>query len=315
MLSLDGSEHNRHRVAFGPAFRSRVVRESLEAWIEELVASQVQDIAPLGQADLRSTVALPLATEVMRRVLGLDASVEQLSRWNGSLTAAIDEVTEGGPVPGYGVEAFDELRRTVTDSMKPASLLANARDSGGLDTDEIAANVAVLLIGGIVTADGAISILFRHVLDRPRILDDLLEAPGLIRRAVDESLRLEPAAAFVDRYATCDVELGGRSVSRGDLVRVSISAANRDPAVFEHPDVFDMHRSNLEEHLAFARGPHACLGIHVARLEARIALKAVLEELTDLRHPEFPGPAPKGLIFRAPETVPAIWTGDSGTTS
>jgi cytochrome P450 len=314
MLSLDGSEHSRHRGAFGGAFRARAVRESLEAWTTGLAASLVDEIAPAGQADLRERIALPLATEVMRRILGLDVSSEELSRWNVSITAAIDEVTAGGSVPDYGIEAFGELRDAVADSAGGASLLADAGDRG-LDIDEVAANVAVLLIGGIVTADGAISILFRHLLDRPRILGALAESPDLIPKAVEESLRLEPAAAFVDRYAKGDVDLGGAHIAGGDLVRVSIAAANRDPVVFEQPDVFDVHRPNLGEHLAFVRGPHACLGIHVAKLEARVALEAVLESLQDLRNPEDPGPPPSGLIFRAPETVPALWAEDSGTIS
>jgi cytochrome P450 len=314
MLSLDGPAHGRHRAAFGKAFRARAVRESLETWITDLASSLVDGIAPVGWADLRGSVALPLATEVMCRILGLDVSAEQLSRWNRSITTAIDEVTEGGSVPDYGIEAFDELRIAVADSAERSSLLADAVESG-LDIDEVASNVAVLLIGGVVTADGAISILFRHLLDRPSTLQALAVDPGLIPRAVDESLRLEPAAAFVDRYATRDVDLGGAHIARGDLVRVSISAANRDPVVFERPDVFDIHRPNLGDHLAFARGPHACLGIHVARLEARMALEAVLERCQDLRHPEDRGPPPTGLIFRTPETVPAVWTGDSGTIS
>lgn len=314
MLSLDGPEHSRHRSAFGEAFRARAVKESLEDWVADLVPSLVGAIAPTGEADLRKTLALPLATEVMRRILGLNVSAEQLSRWNASITSAIDEVTAGGPVPGHGVESFDQLRRAVAQSAEQATLLADARATG-LEIDEVAANVAVLLIGGIVTSDGAVSILFRHLLDRPAILRDLYENLDLIPRAVDESLRLEPAAAFVDRYATRDVVLGGAHVADGDLVRVSISAANRDPDVFDRPDCFDLHRPNPGEHLAFARGPHACLGIHVAKLEARVALRVVLERLPNLRDPDVPGPPPGGLIFRTPETVPAVWAGDSATIS
>lgn len=313
MLSLDGAEHARHRQAFGPAFRARAVRESLETWTGELVESLVDDIAGRGEADLRATIALPLATAVMRKVLGLDrVSTDELSRWNTSITRAIDEVTAGKRVPDRGVEAFDALRRAVREGMREGSLLAHARASGGLEPDEIAANVAVLLIGGIVTSDGAISILFRHVLDHPSVVRRLIDDPDLIPAAVEESFRLEPAAAFVDRYATRDVDLGDSRVSRGDLVRVSISAANRDPTVFDRPDAFDIDRPNSGDHITFARGSHACLGIHVARLEARMALGVVLERLGEISDARPRGPAPSGLIFRAPTTVPAIWGGGSG---
>ncbi len=312
MLSLDGPAHSRHRNAFGLAFRARAVEESLEPWVRARAASLVDELAPAGRGDLRAAIALPLATEVMRRVLGLDVGLDELSRWNDSITAAIDEVTAGAEVPDYGIDAFSELRTAVAGSA--ATMLADVR-ARGLDADEVAANVAVLLIGGIVTVDGAISILFRHLLDRPRVLAELAEDPDLIPLAVEESLRLEPAAAFVDRYASRETNLAGVRVSAGDLVRVSISAANRDPEVFEQPDEFDIHRANIGEHLAFARGPHACLGIHVARLEARVALEAVLAKLVGLRDTYGPSPPPSGLIFRAPETVPAVWAENSGTIS
>ena len=91
--------------------------------------------------------------------------------------------------------------------------------------------------------------------------------PSLAANAVEESLRLEPAAGRVDRYATADVELGGAEVRTGDLVIVSLTAANRDPATFPDPDAFDVSRPNARSHLAFAQGPHACIGLHLARLE------------------------------------------------
>jgi cytochrome P450 len=114
----------------------------------------------------------------------------------------------------------------------------------------------------------------------------------------------------VDRYATRDVDLGGASIRHGDLVRVSLGAANRDPAVFTDPDLFDVTREGLGRSLTFARGPHACLGIHLARLEARAAVSAFLDIS--------PAPAARvidpvsGLIFRAPERVEVTWSGAPG---
>src|SRR6201989_2154480 len=113
--------------------------------------------------------------------------------------------------------------------------------------------------------------------------------PAGLSAAIDESLRLEPAAAVVDRYATADVTLGDAPIARGDLVRLSITAANRDPAVFADPHVFDPGRPNLRRHVAFAQGPHVCVGVHLARLEARAALGALLSRLPGLRlDPERP---------------------------
>jgi cytochrome P450 len=118
-------------------------------------------------------------------------------------------------------------------------------------------------------------------------------------------VRLEPAAAVVDRYATADVELGGCSIRRGDLVTVSLAGAGRDPSVFAAPDEFDVRRPNARRHLAWASGPHICLGMHLARLEALTALKAALA-LPGLRLAPS-SPPPHGLVFRKPSAVKVHW--------
>jgi cytochrome P450 len=154
----------------------------------------------------------------------------------------------------------------------------------------------VMLFGGIETTEGMIANAIVHVLAHPgeHGLADVLE----------ESLRLEPAAAVIDRYATKDAELGGAAIAAGDLVRISITAANRDPATFPDPDRFDPARPNARRHLAFAGGPHVCVGMHLARLEAHVALAEVLRlpglELTE---PAEVG----GLVFRKPLAVRARW--------
>src|ERR1019366_6853305 len=103
-------------------------------------------------------------------------------------------------------------------------------------------------------------------------------APEALESAIEESLRLEAAAAVLDRYATADAQLGGTKIRRGQLVRLSIAAANRDPALFAAPHEFRLDRPP-RQHLAFAQGPHVCVGVHLARLETRIGLASVLDRL------------------------------------
>ena len=130
--------------------------------------------------------------------------------------------------------------------------------------------------------------------------------PAMLEAALEESLRLEPAAAVIDRYATADTELGGASIARGDLVRLSLAGANRDPTVFPDPDAFALARRN-RRHLAFAQGPHVCVGVHLARLEARTALSQLLSRLPGLRlDPERPAEI-RGLVFRKPPRLDALW--------
>lgn len=306
MLSLDGPQHRRHRTPFSPAFRAPSARKKLAGWIEQQSIDLVEGSRAEGGGDLRALIAAPLAARVMRRALGLgDIALDRIRDWNDRIIAAIDEVTLGRPVPDDGGQAFAELRQAVARSLTSESDLASVQTLGDLTLDEIAANVAVLLIGGVVTSEGAIAICLTHLLAHPETLERVRNRPDLVEKAVAESLRLEPAAAFVDRYATRDVTLGGASIAEGDLVRVSISAANRDPGTFDDPDTFDIDRPNSDDHLAFARGPHACLGIHVARLETRVVVEQVVRRLPDLEVRD-PVP-PRGLIFRAPPKVPARW--------
>ncbi|MBA2701647.1 MAG: cytochrome P450, partial [Chloroflexi bacterium] len=142
---------------------------------------------------------------------------------------------------------------------------------------EVVSNAAVMMFGGIETSEGMTTTLFWHLLTHPDQLAALTADRSLATNAIEESLRLEPAAARVDRYATVDTELGGVPVARGDLVIVSLTAANRDPAAFERPDSFELSRPSARSHIAFAQGPHACVGLHLARLETRAALDAVLD--------------------------------------
>ena len=99
----------------------------------------------------------------------------------------------------------------------------------------------------------------------------------------------------------------GIAIGRGDPVRVSIAAANRDPTVFTNPDGFDLDRPNAGRHLAFAHGPHVCVGVHLARLEARTALTILLDRLPGLRlDPERPAEV-RGLVFRKPPALHVVW--------
>jgi cytochrome P450 len=145
------------------------------------------------------------------------------------------------------------------------------------------------------------------LLERPDELVRVRGEPKLLDIAIEESLRLEPAAAVVDRYAVADVELAGAQIARGELVRVSIAAANRDPSVFADPDRFDPTRVNAARHLAFAHGTHVCVGVHLARLEARTALRLLLERLPELRLDPARPSTVSGLVFRKPRGLHVVW--------
>ena len=196
----------------------------------------------------------------------------------------------------------------MLDSDPESSLVAAAASqAAGLSREEVVSNVAVLMFGGIETTEGMIANAVLHLLDHPDQLALLERDPSLIGGAIEESLRLEPAAAVIDRYATRDVRLGDASIGRGDLVTISIAGANRDPAEFPEPDRFDVRRENARHQIAFAHGPHVCIGMHLARLEARTAVGRLLARLPRLRlDPDRPSAA-RGLVFRKPPELHVLW--------
>ncbi len=311
MLSLDGDAHARHRAPFAPPLRPLAVRDRFAEAVANEAQRLVDELAPGGKAELRRRLAGPLAAYAMTRALGLGpAEVAAVLAWYDAIVSAVTEITAGSDVPPSGREAFAALRERLLEVIRSedsGSLLAAAASETELSDDEIVSNAAVLLFGGIETTEGMIANAIVALLEHPAELQRVRADPSLLDAAIEESLRLEPAAAVVDRYATGDVELDGITIGGGDLVRVSIAAANRDPALFADPDRFDLDRPNAGRHLAFAHGPHVCVGVHLARLEARTALTILLERLPGLRLDHERPTEVRGLVFRKPPALHVVW--------
>ena len=313
MLSLDGPEHSRHREPFTEPFRPAVVHGSFARSVQDEVDRLLDGLAGRGSAELRREFAGPLAATVMVQALGLEgAPVTQVLSWYDAIVQAVHELTEGRPAGPDGAVAYAALRSAVAgtvDAASSASLLHTAAKA--LDLTDLAANAAIMLFGGIETTEAMIANLLLHLLtrfQRDSALSAQLQAePDLLDNAIEESLRLEPAAAVVDRYAARDVQLGEARIHKGDLVTVSLAAANRDPDVFPDPDTFNPRRANARQQLAFAHGPHYCLGAHLARLETRLAVRACLDRIPDLRLDPARPSAIRGLVFRKPATLWALW--------
>jgi cytochrome P450 len=310
MLSTDGAEHGRHRDPFARAFRLDEVRERFAREVEEEADRLVTGLRPLRRSELRRGVAGPLAVFAMMRALGLDdADPAEVLRWYDAIVGAVTDITSGGHPSASALESFEQLSAAVlaASSSDTGSLVASAASGGDLASAEVVSNAAVLLFGGIETTEGMIANALLHLFENPRERALVEADETLIPRAVEESLRLEPAAAVVDRYATGDTSLAGVRIRGGDLVRVSLTAANRDPATFPDPDRFDVTRPNAQLHAAFAQGPHVCLGMHLARLESRAAVRAVLGSLPGVRLDPDRLNRVQGLVFRKPQALDVVW--------
>jgi cytochrome P450 len=228
--------------------------------------------------------------------------------WYDGIVAAVTDITAGDDLPMSGREAFAALStrlHAVTVDDPDASLLAAAAVHSDLTDTQIVSNAAILLFGGIETTEGMITNALQYLLTNEEAA--AAADPSHLDAVIDESLRLEPAAAVIDRYATTNTILADAHIDQGDLVRVSIAAANRDPAIFEEPDRYVPGRPRARRHLAFAQGPHVCLGIHLARTEARAGLTALTTRLPNLRlDPDHPSSV-RGLVFRKPPALHARW--------
>ena len=290
MLTRDGQEHGRHRAPFAGPLRLAAVRERFGPLVAEEVDALIDAFADRGRAELRRELAGPLAARVVALLLGLEtASTGAMLGWYDAIVASVTGVTAGDEPSEAGAAAFEQLRTVVEPELESA---------GDLSRDEVVSNAAVMLFGGIETTEAMIANLVWHL---------LTYGGEPTPNAVEESLRLEPAAAVIDRYATRDVELAGARIQEGDFVEVSLAGANRDPAFFPDPDRFDPGRENAKLQVAFAHGPHVCVGMHLARVETLTAAQRLFARLPGLRlDPERPS-APRGLVFRKPPTLDVLW--------
>jgi cytochrome P450 len=316
MLSLDGAAHARHRAPFTAPFRARRVAERFGYVVQREIGRLLDAIAFGGPgAELRAQLAGPLAAAVVAVSLGLGdggggIGVARLLGWYRAIVDSVSTVGAGGPTTAAGARAMDELGAALLEHLTVetgdhGSLLQAAMSDGELDPGEVVSNAAVIMFGGIETTEGMLLNAVWYLLREPDLFASVVDDPGLVPAAVEESLRIEPAAAVVDRYATRDVELAGSAIPGGSQVTVSLAGANRDPAVFADPDRFEINRPQRRQHLAFAAGPHVCVGMDLARLEVVTAVTALAARFPRLRLAA-DAPPPTGLVFRKPASVPVM---------
>jgi cytochrome P450 len=308
LLELEGAEHRASRALVSPSFRSAL----LERWRTELVEVVVHELidgfAPRGRAELAREFTFAFPVQVIARIMGLPRqdyvrfqrlSIELLNvvyDWDCGIAASRS-------LKSYFTEILAERRRKPQDDL--ISTLAESEiDGARLTDDEIFAFLLLILPAGVETTYRASGNLLVALLTEPPLLDALQADRGMLRGAFEEALRWEPPITTVVRRAVRDCELGGVAIPAETNISVSVAAANRDPTRYPDPDRFDPTRKNIA-HLTFGGGPHLCLGMHLARMEAAVAINALLDRLPDLRpDPSAPTPHVFGVAFRSPAALP-----------
>ena len=286
-LSLDPPDHTRLRRLVSKAFTPRVVAR-LEPRIRAITAELLDAAAHANQLEVVSQLAYPLPVRIISEMLGVPAEDHpRFAGWSARLAHSLQPAfglrpeealarSEAAQVASdeFG-EYFSELiaRRRAEPAADLLTDLIRAEDSGDtLTENELIATCILLLVAGHETTVGLISNAILAVLRHPTQLAVLQAAPGLAAAAVEETLRYDAPVQLTGRVARGGMQVGNICVPDGALVLILLAAAGRDPAVFDDPDRFDIQRS-ATGHLAFAAGPHFCLGAPLARLEATIAVE------------------------------------------
>jgi len=311
IIEMDAPEHVRHRALAARAFRARVLDRWGDAIIGSCVGELIDAFAGDGHADLVPQLTFPFPVRVIARILGLpEADWPRFLRLSTELIAVMRDwdraVAASRELRGYFGEIIADRRRHARDDL--VSQLVEAEvDGHRLGDEEIYPFLLLLLPAGAETTYRSSGNLLFGLLSDPGQLDAVRADRDLVPAAIEEALRWETPLLTVARTARADLELGGVRIPAGALVAVSLGAANRDPLRYPQPDAFDVLRAD-KQHVSFGDGAHTCLGMHLARLEMRILLTAVLDRLPGLRlDPAAEDTHVHGLLFRSPPNLPVLF--------
>lgn len=295
-LFLDPPDHTRLRSLVSKAFAPKVV-SALQPEIAALVDGLLDAIAEKGRCNVVDDFAYPLPVAVICRLLGIPLEDEpQFARASAVLAQALDpfatitgvppEVSEqrmraGGWLREYFHNLIDKRRSQPGDDLL-SGLIAVEESGDQLTEEEIVSTCNLLLIAGHETTVNLIGNAALAMLRNPVQWAALGADAGRAAAIVEETLRHDPPVQLVGRVAAADMTVGSFDVPAGNAMMLLLAAANRDPAEFESPDIFNPDRKVLR-HLGFGRGAHYCLGAPLARLEAGVALSAVTARFPEAR--------------------------------
>ena len=285
LLTMDGAEHARLRRRLIGEFtvrRIEALRPRVEQLVDELLDAMAEGPKP---ADLVSALALPLPSLVISELLGVPYADHEFFQQHSQDTLN----TEAGQEHTQRAlrELVDYLARLVLAKQTDPGddLLSRLLEAGELTTREVAGVGVLLLVAGHETTANQIALGALTLLRHPDQADELRAAndPDAIRTAVEELLRLLTITQVgARRVAVEDVRIGDVLIRAGEGVIIATNAANRDPAVFDHPDDYDPRRP-ANRHIAFGFGPHQCLGQPLARLELQVVHPALLRRFPTMK--------------------------------
>lgn len=288
LVFQDPPQHTRLRKLVNKAFTPRTIA-ALEPKIE-LIVSQLLDAAlSKDEFDLVTELSFQLPAIVICELLGIPLDrAWDVKRWSdgaaGFSAAAKVSHEEAQFANDTAIEAseylltlFSKLRKEPQDNLL-SKLVIHGEDEDGLTDNELVGLTVNLFFAGFETTEGLIGNAVLALAANPDQLERVRSDSSLIDNVIEETLRFDSSILKQSRVASEDIEIAGQKIKKGDYIHFMIGAANRDSAKFNHPNTFDIFRTD-QAHVSFGHGIHFCIGAPLARLEARIAIRQLLERL------------------------------------
>lgn len=311
ILAMEGKKHWDHRNLVSSAFKSK----SLSRWEPEVVRPVVDELVDefvdAGAADLVRDFTLEFPTRVISRLLGLPdedlpwfrkRAVELISyhiRYKRAFEAS-------AALKDYFLDQIEKRRSKPTEDII-GDLVDAEIDGVKLSDEAIYSFLRLLLPAGLETTYRSSGNLLFLLLSHAEQLAAVQADHGLIAQAIEEGLRFETPLTTVQRYAAEETELEGVTLPEGAVIDVCIGSANRDESRWDRSEEFDIFRKRVP-HISFAAGEHTCMGLHLARMETRVALECLLTRLSDIKLVTDDDPHIYGQPFRSPTALPVTFT-------
>jgi cytochrome P450 len=302
-LHLDPPEHTPYRRALNPLLTpARVAR--LEPAIRRVAAELLQPLVARGACELCSEYSSHLTIRVFAEWMDVPPSMVSVLQQIGRAYNIAVQTADGEMVKETSFKLYDMARAMIASRRQeprdpgtdPTAALLAARVDGAPFPDEmILGTIRQVLVVGIIAPTIVVGSIAVHLARHPDLQQQLRADLTLMPQAIEEFLRLYTPYRGFARTANRDVDFNGRTIREGEPIALLYASANRDEAVFEHADQFELNRPNIDEHLAFGMGPHMCAGMPLARLELRVAIEELLKgthgfeltgEPTQTRFPE-----------------------------
>ena len=295
MLTLDGSAHDRladgMRSPFVSSSALLVVRDGLPALFDELI----DGLDSAGDVEMMSAYAEPLANLTLAAALGWSVDWRDLAAWNRGVCTGIANFDNDPTKAAIAADANTALAYAIDAALARGELTMYV--DRGFTRDEIVNNIRLMVSGGINEPRDGVALVMWVLLTQPAVMAAVRADRAVLRKVIEETFRWVSPVGTATRQAVHDVELAGTLIPAGSLVAACLSAANRDPRRWSHPELFSLERRE-GAHLAFATGEHRCLGEWLGRQQVRLAVDRLLDRFT---HVELTQPVElTGFEFRGP---------------